>query len=183
MKTLSVVAGVVFIAGFVPYILAILRRETKPAKTSWIIWCGLDVLVLAGMFAKHTVNGQIIGAVAGSLIVIALAIKYGIPGWTRIDKFCLAGAILGIILWLVFSDPNLGIMTSCTVGFLGSVPTFVSAWKNPSRENKWAWTIFWVSCVCTVIAIPHWTLASAAQPVTFLMIENIMMYILFIRTR
>jgi hypothetical protein len=37
-QTLSVIAGILFVAGFFPYIKAILKGETKPAKASWIIW-------------------------------------------------------------------------------------------------------------------------------------------------
>ncbi len=182
-NALSIIAGFLFVLGFVPYIRAILRKETKPAKASWIIWASLDYLVLAGMIAEHTVNGQIVGAVVGASIVIGLALKYGTPGWTSLDKFCLGGAVLGIALWQMFSDPVLGILTACTVAFFGSIPTFVSAWKDPSREDKVAWTIFWVSCVCAVIAIPHWTVADAAQPITFFAIETIVTYTLYFRRR
>jgi len=182
-ETLSILAGLLFVAAFVPYIRAILRKETKPAKASWLIWASLDTITLAGMFFKDTVNGQILGAVLGAWVVAVLALKYGTPGWTKLDKACLVGAVLGIVLWQVFNDPVFGIVTSLSVVFLGSIPTFTSAWKDPSRENKLAWTIFWVSCVCAVIAIPHRTLADAAQPITFFAIETIMMYILFVRPR
>jgi len=177
---LNVVAGILFVFAFIPYIRAILRGETKPAKASWIIWASLDYIVLAGMIVEHTVNGQILGAVIGATIVIGLAMKYGTPGWTRTDKFCLGGAFLGISLWIAFNNPVFGILTSCAVALLGSVPTFISAWRDPSREDKSAWTIFWVSCVCAIIAIPQQTLAAAAQPVTFFIIESVMMFILFI---
>ena len=169
--------------GFIPYIRAILRKETKPAKASWIIWASLDYIVLAGMIAAHTVNGQIIGAVTGATIVIGLAMKYGSTGWTKTDTFCLIGAVTGVMLWFIFSNPVFGIMISCAVAFIGSFPTFLSAWKDPSREDKLAWTIFWISCVCAVIAVPQWTLADAAQPTTFFIIETSMMYILYFHTR
>lgn len=182
-EVLQVLAGLLYIAAFVPYIRAILRKETKPAKASWLIWASLDTITLAGMFFNNTVNGQMLGVVLGAWVVALLALKYGTPGWTKLDKFCLGGGVLGIVLWQVFNDPILGIVTSLSVIFLGSFPTFTSAWKDPSRENKLAWTIFWVSCVCAVIAIPHWTLADAIQPITFFVIETIMMYILFIRPR
>jgi hypothetical protein len=177
---LNVIAGVLFVVAFVPYIHAILHGA-KPAKASWIIWASLDYLILAGMIAKHTVNGQIIGAVIGATIVIGLAMKYGTPGWTKTDKFCLCGALLGIILWLISKNPAFGIITSCTMAFLGSIPTFKSAWKDPSRENKLAWTIFWISCVCAIIAIPRWTLADAAQPITFFAIESVVTFTLYFR--
>jgi hypothetical protein len=179
----SILAGLLFVAAFVPYIRAILRKETKPARASWLIWATLDTITLAGMFFKDAINGQILGAILGAWVVAILALKYGVPGWTTLDKFCLAGAVLGIVLWQVFSDPIFGIMTSLGVVFIGSVPTFTSAWKDPSRENKLAWMIFWISCVCAVIAIPRWTLEDAAQPITFFVVESIMMYILFVRPR
>lgn len=182
-ETLSALAGLLYVAGYIPYIRAILQKETKPAKSSWLIWASLDTITLAGMFVKHSVNGQILGAIIGAWVVAILALKYGMSGWTKLDKFCLGGAVLGIVLWRAFGNSVFGIMTSLSVMSIGSIPTFASAWKNPSHENKLAWTIFWISCVCAVIAIPHWTLADAAQPITFFAIESVMMYILYVRPR
>jgi len=161
----------------------VVKSETKPVKASWIIWASLDTITLAGMTAKHSLNGQIVGAVAGAWIVVVLAMKYGIPGWTKLDKFCLGGALLGIALWAIFNSPVMGLVTSVSVVFLGSFPTFVSAWHDPCRENKVAWTIFWASCVFAVMAIPKLTLQDAMQPITFFLIESIMMYILYIRPK
>lgn len=179
---LSVFAGVLFIVGFIPYIRAILKRESKPSKASWIIWASLDTIILAGMIAEHSVNGQIIGAVIGAWTVAFLAMKYGTPGWTKLDKFCLSSMILGIMFWKIFSNPVLGIVISSSVIFIGAVPTFISTWHDSNRENRTAWTIAWLSCVMTVIAIPFpLTLANTLQPATFFVVESVMMYLLYIR--
>lgn len=182
-ETLSVLAGLLYIVGFIPYIRSILRKETKPAKASWIIWASIDSTVFAGMYAEKAVNGQIVAVVIGVWIIAVLALKYGIPGWTRIDKFCLGGAVLDIILWRIFENPILGIIIGLSLGSLGSIPTFTAAWSDPSRENRLAWTIYSISCVPAVISIPHWTLADAAQPINFLVLGIIMMYILHVRPR
>jgi hypothetical protein len=181
--TLSLIAGILFIIAFIPYIIAIVRRQTRPSKASWLIWAALDTIVLAGMYAEHTMNGQIIGATVGAWIIFVLSIKYGTSGWSRLDLFCLAGAVIGIGFWQTFNDPTLGILISCGVAILGSMPTFKSAWKNPAQEDKLAWTIFWLSCVCALAAIPAWTVADAAQPIAFSVIESTMMVILYIRVR
>ncbi|MDP3793561.1 MAG: hypothetical protein Q8R07_02295, partial [Candidatus Uhrbacteria bacterium] len=72
---------------------------------------------------------------------------------------------------------------SLSVVCLGSMPTFVSAWRDPSKEDRTAWAIFWLSCVVAIIAIPRWTLMDAAQPIIFTVIESIMMYLLWIKPR
>jgi hypothetical protein len=182
-EILSVLAGILFFVAFIPYIRAILRKETQPVKATWIIWASLDTLTFAAMIAKHSVNGQIIGAVLGGWSIVFLALKYGMPGFSRLDKFCLGGAILGIVLWKVSGNATFGLMTSLIVVVIGSIPTFVSAWKDPSKEDKVAWTIFELSCVVAMFAIPTFTLADAAQPITFLLIETIMVSLVYLRPR
>ena len=180
-QTFNVLAGVLFVAAFVPYIRAILKKVATPMKSTWLIWATLDSITFAGMWAEDTVNGQITGAILGAWTVTILAFKYGESGWTLLDKLCLAGAALGIVLWQMFDNPTLGIVTSLSVVFLGSIPTFVSAWKDPARENRLAWWIYWASCVSALLAVPKWTWQDATQPVTFFAIESIMVFILTYR--
>jgi hypothetical protein len=182
-EIISVLAGILSIVSYIPYILAILRKQTKPAKASWIIWACLDTIVFAGMISAKTVNGQMMGVVAGVWIIAALSLKYGIPGWTRLDKICLCGAGIGIAVWQIFSSPVLGIVISLGMNCVGSIPTFVSAWKDPSRENKLAWTMAFVVSAITVVIIPRWTLADASQPFVFLALQTVIMYLLYIRPR
>ena len=180
---MNALAGVLYVLGFIPYIRVIVRKEIKPSIASWIIWASLDTITIAGMYAKDAVNGQIIGACLGAWMVVVLTLKYGHPGWKRMDTFYISGAALSIVLWQIFKSPVLGIITSTSVVVLGLIPTFVSTWKNPKREDKLSWTIFWVSCVFAVLAIPQWTLADASQPIGFLVTETTMMYLLYARKR
>lgn len=179
-NTLSVVAGIVYVIAFIPYIRAILKGQTKPAKASWLIWAALDSITLAGMNAKHVVSGPIVVAASGAWIIVLLALKYGASGWTKLDKFCLDGAVVGIALWQIFDSPVLGIMTSLSVMFIAAIPTFVSAWRDPNKEDRTAWTMFWLSCLVVLPSIFDWTLASAAQPITFIVIQSVMMYLVWL---
>lgn len=183
MKILSVLAGLLMVIAYVPYVSAIIRKESTPTKATWLIWASLDTIVFIGMLFKGTASGQILGAVLGSWVVAILALKYGASGWTKLDKFCIGSTVLGIVLWFVFSNPILGIITSLVVMLIGSIPTYISAWKDPHHENMLAWIIFLTSSVFAVIAIPHWTISDAAQPIVFLIIQAIMMYILIVRAR
>jgi hypothetical protein len=180
-EVFSVAGGVLFVAAFIPYIRAILRSGAKPSKATWLIWATLDSITLAGMYSEHSVNGQIIGAVIGAWVVAALALKKGTPGWTKLDKFCLTGAVVGIAIWAAFKSPMLAIVTILSVVVIASIPTFKSAWEDPTRENRFAWTIYWISCVCALIGVSEWDLKHATQPVAFMVIETTMMFILIVR--
>ncbi len=180
---LSLMAGVLFLLGFMPYVGAILFGKAKPNKVTWIIWTATDCIIFMGMWSEGAVNGQIFGATLGASLVLVLVLKFGMPGWNKIDIICLAGAAIGIALWIKSGDPNTAIITSLVVMAIGSVPTFVSAWQKPERENRLTWTIFMMSCVLAVVAIPKMTLADAAQPIVFLLLNSVMIYLLFFRPK
>ena len=177
----STVAGFLSVGGYFPYIHSILRGKTKPMKTSWVIWGTLDAIATVGMYQKHALNGQIIGAVIGAWMVVILSFRFGKSGWSRLDVFCLFGACLGMFLWWLFDAPTLGILISVGMIFLGSLPTFASAWEFPDRENRTGWTLHFLSGIAAILAVSRWTLANAAQPVAFTLIEAIMMYLLYVR--
>ncbi len=179
--SLTTIAGLIFFGGLIPYGIAVCRRQSEPKKISWLIWSILDSIIFAGMINQGTVNAQIAAAFFGNWIIFFLVLKFGYPGWKRMDMFCLGSAGVGIILWLIFRDSNFGIITCLAANLIASYPTCESAWKNPQAENGLGWTIMWVSCLVQIAAVEHWTFAEAAQPIVFLSIQTTMMYILFVR--
>lgn len=191
-KTLSLIAGILSLVGFVPYIRAILKDrnipsgtpgKNEPSKASWLIWTTLNTLTLVGMYAEKSANLQITGIALMSFVVLALSFKYGKRGWTSLDIFCICGAVLGLILWKVFDNPTLCIVISLIVILIGCVPAFTEAWFDPSKESGTAWTIFWVSSLLVTLSITKWTVATSAQPLVFLGNQTVMMYILYFRPR
>lgn len=179
-QVFSVLAGVFVIGGYVPYIASIARGVTVPAKASWLIWASLDTVLLGGMILRHAVNGQLVGTVIVIWIVVVLAFRRGRSGWTRLDRWCLAATVLGFFLILVNPTWSIGLL-AC-ISLVGGLPTFRSAWQDPSRENRLTWTLYWLSCVLAVLAVRKWTVDSAAQPISFLITQTTMMYLLFGRS-
>ena len=101
---LTVIAGALFFAGFIPYIFAIFGRSLRfekieraqPQKVSWLIWIGLDAITLVGMLLKHSVNGQLVGTIAGGSVVLGLVLIYGKPGWSTVEKAVLGSSVAGV---------------------------------------------------------------------------------------
>ncbi|MBI2635026.1 MAG: hypothetical protein HYW79_00555 [Parcubacteria group bacterium] len=181
MRTfLSQLSGVIFLLGFVPYVAAIIKRQTQPMKASWLIWLVIDGITFAGMYVKDAVNGQIVGAITGACLVFLLSLKYGKSGWTRVDTWSLVGALVGIALWGIFDSPILGMLAAQVTGLVGTIPTFVNIWYRPQDESRAGWCFFWASCIPAMLAIPTLNWEHLIQPVGFLTGNTMMMYLLFI---
>jgi len=178
-KILSIIAGILFSVSFVPYILAIRKGAGKPVLMTWITWAVLDIIALTGMAVKNSLNGQIIGCTIGALIVVSYAVKYGRPGWTKTDKFCLYSSVVGIALWIIFNNVLIGLSISLILFLIASIPTFQSAWEDPSRENRLAWTLQFISGIVVLSSLQKWDLENAGQPIVFMLIELVMMCLLY----
>ncbi len=178
-KAFAALSGILFLVAYIPYIRGVLNGSKHPMKSSWFIWALLDSITFFGMLVQHAVNPQIAASVLGCWTVFLLTLKYGKPGLNRLDIACLAGAALGIGLWIAFDSPRLGLMMSLAVTFLGSLPTFASAWKDARDESRPAWILFGLSSISATAAIPARTFKDAGQPIVFLLISVVMVAILF----
>lgn len=180
---LSVLAGLVFIFAFYPYIKAIVKGKTSPRKATWFVWAVGDIIILAGMISSGAISGQLVGATLGAVVTFLLSLKFGEPGWATRDKVCVALSGLAIALWLYFGESSLGIGFSLLALMIAAWPTYVSAWQNPANEDKTAWFWFNVSSVLAVAAISKMTFADVAPPIGFLLIDGVMIPLLFFRRR
>jgi len=171
---LDVLVGLLFISGFVMYIGSTFRSKTQPVSASWLIWFALDAITFAGMFLEGSLNGQIVAEVAGSSFVMILALRRrGFRDWKLLDKYCLGGGALGLVALVMADSAKAGIMISQGITLIGSIPTFGATWKRPSRENKDAWMIFWLSSIVAISAVPQWTLSHAMAPIVILTIDTV----------
>jgi hypothetical protein len=177
-ERLQIVAGVLQLAGFIPYCRAIVREETKPAKAGWIIWAILDTITFLSMLAAGSLNGLMTASVVGVWVVVALTFRYGQSGFEKLDLICLAGGGLGIALWKWFDNPTYGIVISLIVVLIGAIPTVKNGFKNPQHENITAWAIGWLAVVVALLAVPTWDLDNAMQPLTYFGIQTTMVVLL-----
>lgn len=184
-QILSLLAGILVVVALVPYIRAILAGYTRPSKASWIIWCFLTVVTTVGMHQAGSLNFQIAIIAIGDVVVLCLAFKYGTPGWKPVEKWSLVGGAAGVLWWAVTQNPLYGILISQVVNFAGSIPTFTKTWEDPASEDKTAWTIIAISSLLQTIAsmMGPWTLEALAQPVTFLVLQVVMVFLIYVRPR
>lgn len=179
-NTLSVVSGILFAIGLIPTLISLWHKKIQPVMASWLVWAIIDTLILLSLLAEHALNGQIVGATIGMWSVVIFIFRFKTTkGWTLIDKFCFCFSILGIVLWQIFQNPTIGLIVGLCAIIISTIPTFISIWQDPARENKFTWPILWLSCIFNVMSVEKWNFKIAAQPIIFLILETIIVLLLY----
>jgi hypothetical protein len=89
-------------------------------------------------------------AVLETSLIVLLGLKYGYAKYSRFDALCQASAIIGLVLWWLFNNPALAVITSVTIDFIGALPTIRHSWIEPGEET---WSTYALSSVGGLLAI------------------------------
>lgn len=177
---LKIFAGTLQVGAFIPYILAILYRGAKPTQATWINYAILDTVLFVGMCLEGVFNWQMLGIVLGVWIILVLSIEHGIKKWGNLERFCLVSIPMGILISIGFASPIWAMIINLILIVLASIPTFLSGWKDPTRESLLAWSMSSIACGI-VITIGKHDVINLLQPVIFLMVNGSMVTILATR--
>ena len=161
----GVLSGLVGLAASIPYIPSILRGETRPNRATWFIWTVLGLvtaLSYKGVGAGPTVWMAWVFFV-NPLITFVLSFKYGVGGWSKLDRFCLAGVLLAAAVW--FFSPGWALAMSIAVDLCGLIPTLYKSWHKPEEENLAGWVIITVASVLNLFAIDSLSFGVCVYPV------------------
>lgn len=153
------ISGVIAFAAFIPYIRSILRRETTPNRATWCIWTFVSSISLCSFIASGEANDAVWYLVSDALapfIVVCLSYKYGVGGWSYIDRLCILVACIGLLLWWLSGSPLTALYASVIVDCMGAIPTIIKAYRSPESEDCLAWTMTFSAIVINFIAIDNW---------------------------
>ena len=134
---LTIVGALLATFSTVPYLIDIVRKRTKPNIVSWLTWTILTSIATAAAFAAHEPRSALLtlGATICCASVVVLGLKFGIAKFSKFDILCQVGAILGLIFWLVFDSPVIGIAVPVAIDFIGAMPTVRHGWLKPGEET------------------------------------------------
>ena len=160
-------AGLLSLAAFVPYVAAILRRQTRPNRAAWWIWTANGLVLGASYYASGAENTiwVPVSYVVGPALTALLALRYGEGGWTSFDRSCLRGAGAGLLLWWVLNSPVAALVTTLCVDLTGALPTIRKAYHAPDTEDRLAWALFISGNTVNLVAIEAWRFANVVYPV------------------
>jgi len=138
-EVLGLIAVILSVVGFIPYIISIYKGTTKPHVFSWIVWFIATAIIF---FAQVTANGGPgawatgVSAVLVALITVLAYKRQADISITKSDWICFIIALLALPFWFFTSDPFWAVLILSAVDFLAFIPTVRKTYHDPYSEIR-----------------------------------------------
>jgi hypothetical protein len=185
-SVLGIIAGIIALLAYIVYIISTLRGKTKPNRITWWIWTFMGLVLALSYQFSGAVNTIWVPYVEflGPFFIAILSIKYGEGGLeNRTDLYCFLGAIVSIILWIVFDNPVIALITNLAIDAFAIVPTIKKSYLRPEGEDFWAWFGTGLADSLNMFAVERFTFAILVYPIYMLVSDLIIIFILLLRKK
>ncbi len=186
MRTAVIVlASIIEILGSIPYMLDTIKKKTKPNVVSWFTWTLLTAIGGSAAWAAHEPRTAILtyANAISTGVIIALGLKYGFAKLNWFDGLCQAGAIVGLILWLVFNSPTTAILATVTIDLIASLPTIRHSWRRPKEETWQTYFVSGIGATIGLIALSEHNVNSLTYPIYLFIIDFLLAFTIIYRRR
>ncbi len=159
-------SGIVLLLGNIPYIISIRRGATRPNLVTWGIWTTIGFILLGSYQAIGATNTLwlLISQVISQFVITIYAFRYSRGSWTQLDRICLAGAGLSLLLWCCSGSPLVALLMNTAMDLLGAIPTIKKVYYDPTSEDLRAWAVYFVAAVLNLLAIENFSLSFVVFP-------------------
>lgn len=182
---LGILALLLNIAGYVPYIRDIFLGVVKPHRYTWGIWTILTTVACVNQIANHGGWSALFFISTAVLVPVTflLSLKYGQGGAVLIDRICLALAILLLIYWIGGRNTHYSTYLAVTIDALGALPTLTKTYRHPGTETYPQWVLAAVAGVLTLFTVPSFALVVIIYPIYIAVMNGAVVGIKFLRER
>ncbi|PXW82557.1 hypothetical protein C8R34_13151 [Nitrosomonas sp. Nm84] len=185
-EILSVIAIVLTLTAFVPYIRAIFDGAIKPHVFSWVIWGATTFLIfLAQLEDKGGVGAWPIG-VSGSITIFIACLAYikrADVTITKTDWLFFVAALSSLPLWYLTSDPLWAVVSLTIVDVLGFGPTVRKAYYFPHSESLLFFGLFTVRNLLVMMALENHSVTTLLFPAIIAAVCVLLMMMIAYRRR
>lgn len=155
---IAISTGLLMLAAVPPYLIDIFKGKTKPERTTWFIWSVLGTIAFISQISLHGGWSLVFIGIdgLGNIAVFLLSIKYGVGGWTRLDKIALAIALVGVVVSVLARQPVLAIMGVIVADAAGTILTIRKAFLQPSTETSITWFAIGTASLLSAVSVGAW---------------------------
>lgn len=181
------IATILGIIGAAAYIKDAYHRKTLPHRVAWFIFLILSIIsfisqVELGAKASLFYAGWF---VINNIIIVSLSLRKN-AGYGGIEKGNIAGftlAIIGIILWQVFSSPLLALLSVLVADSIGALMILIKSYKYPETETITMWCLGIVASIFSMFSVGKLDFALLAYPIYLFVASSLIVVAIIIGKR
>lgn len=179
----AIIAVVLVIVGFYPYVRDILKRKTTPHLYTWLIWGITQGTATAASWYGGGKFGAISFAVETFpvIAIFCLALRYGTKNVTKSDTILLIVALLAIVVWWQMCNPLIAVLMATAIDAIGYIPTFRKSFVNPWGETLSFWAIMAIVNVFIIASSARYNFLTVAYAAMVLLANVAVWTICFFR--
>ena len=185
-SVIGLIAGIIAFTAYIIYIISILKGRTKPNRSTWWIWSFMGLVVGLSYYLSGAVNTIWVPVVEfiGPLSIALLSVKYGEGKLSdKTDLICLVGAVLSVILWIIFNNPVIALVTNLAADSFAIVPTIKKSYLRPEGEDFWAWLGTGTADSLNFFAVERFSFAILIYPIYMLVSDLIIVIVLLMKKK
>lgn len=162
----AIVGAIIGSLGGLYYLYETVIGKAQPNRISWLLWGIFPMVIFVAQRAKGVEELSWTSFVAGAMpfLVVAASLRNKKAFWKSEprDYYLMAAAIIGMILWAVTGNPNLGLLFALLADILAGIPTLIKSYSHPHSESWIAYSISTVGFGISLLSVQSYNVETAA---------------------
>ena len=185
LAAFGIASGLVQAIAILPYLRDVLAGTTRPHRGAWTIWTVLSVIVLASQGADGGRWSLIVVATQaiGCAITLALSVKRGVGGTSRIELMLLGIAGLGVIAWHQADDPTLATYAVVAADLIGVGLMIPKTYRDPDSETASTFVMGVCAAILGLAATGFTTPSLIVYPLYLVVVDSALVGVIVVRRR
>lgn len=181
----GIVSSIVSFVSFIPYLLAILNKKTRPHFFTWLVWSVL-LSIISIIQLKGNAGPGLWGIAVTTfttILVTIYALFYGEKTGSLFNWATFLLSLFAIPVWLLVKDPTIAACLASVIDLVAFWPTISKSWRDPYSENLLYYFGWLVKYPTAYFALATINLANAIYPVLWTFIGIAFVIFLIYRRR
>lgn len=182
---LGLLAVLIAVVGYVPYLKDTFSGKTKPHIFSWFLWSLVSFIAFGIQITNKGGFGSLPNLVMGfiCLVIFLKSLGNGTKEIKKFDIFSLLLALISIGLWLVVKQALISIILIIIVDFFSFLPTIIKSWNKPNQETMITWVMNFVRQIFIIFSLETINLTNVIYPTYAFIVVFLFCVMLVIRRR
>lgn len=154
---------------------AILNNKYHPSIYSRFIWLLLAINNFASIVVLKSNNAIILLAglvLLGSSLILLLSLRKAKRKFDKTELISTTLLILSLAVWIFTNLPLLNLIIGLIAHFIGGIPTYKKALKNPKGEYVLFWFFFSIASLLTFINTDKTHISDYLYPLYFIIFDG-----------